>query len=58
MAVTRGKNNIKEHRAMEKRRRQLVCVGAGACTEDAMFDATREIGASGEIGMAHVAPLT
>jgi hypothetical protein len=58
--VTRKKNNIEEDGNMEKRRRQLACVGAGACTvrEDAIVDATRAKGASIEIGMAQVAPLT
>jgi hypothetical protein len=45
MAVVYGKNNIEEDPNMEKRRRQLACVGAGACTlrEDAIVDSTRKM---------------
>lgn len=58
MVVARKKNIIEENPNMEKRRRQLVCVGACKLREDAIVDATREDSASDEIGMAHVTPLT
>lgn len=43
MVVSRRKNKTEQDSGLEKRRRQLVIAGAGACTvrEDVLVDATR-----------------